>query len=302
MNRREFLRSTGSVVAAWSAPGGAVLRAGDAASRPGAAGRPPLRKAVAYSMFPENMPPADRFRLAADIGLEGVEITTLDDDARVEAIRSAADKAGVRVHSVMNGGNWEQPLTSPDAAIARKGFEILSRSIRQAHAFGADTVLLIPAVVTPQVRYQDAWTRSQRAVRVVLPLAAELKVTLAIENVGNRFLLSPLEFARYVDDFESPWVRAYFDIGNSLVLWSYPQDWIRTLGGRICKLHAKDYSQERKRWAKLGEGDIDWPAVCDALREIGYRGFVTAELAAGDEAYLRDVSQRMDRVFSGLAG
>ncbi len=309
-SRRSFLRSAGGALAGWVACGPAISRAAaesgsqataGPATQPGASGRARLQKAVSYSMFPEGMTPADRFALAADIGFDGVEIATVDEDAGVGAIRAAADRSGVRVHSVMNAGNWNYPLTSPDEGVARKGLEILRRSIRNAHDLGADTVLVVSAVVTPQVRYQDAWPRSQRAVREVLPLAAERKVTLAIENVGNRFLLSPLEFARYIDEFDSPWVRAYFDIGNSLVLWSYPQDWIRTLGRRICKLHLKDYDQEKKRWAPVGEGDVDWPAVCDAVREIGYRGFVTAELAAGDEAYLRDVARRMDRVLSGLS-
>ncbi len=249
-------------------------------------------------MLPESLKTAERFQLTADTGFEGVEATTIDDDATVESMKAAAEKAGVRVHSIMHAGNWNHSLTSDDPAIARKGMEILRRSLHNAHAFGADTVLLVPGVVTPQVRYKDAWTRSQRQIREVLPLAKELKVIIALENVGNRFLLSPLEFARYVDEFADPYVQAYFDIGNSLVLWSYPQDWILTLGARIKKLHLKDYDQEKKRFVPPGDGNVDFGAVSRALAEIGYHGFVTAEMQAGDEKYLRDVSRRMDKIFS----
>ena len=103
------------------------------------------------------------------------------------------------------------------------------------------TVLLVPAVVNKDIGYRDAWERSQQQIRKMIPLAAELKVVIAIEEVWNHFLLSPIEFARYVDDFKSPWVKAYFDVGN-VVLFSFPQDWIRILGPRIVKVHLKDFS------------------------------------------------------------
>jgi hexulose-6-phosphate isomerase len=293
LHRRSFLKGAAAL-----SVGAVVARA--AQSRPSTEGSKKLRKALSYSMIPESLPVNDRFKMAADTGFDGVEVTTVEDDRQVDTMKKAADRSGVRIHSVMHGANWSHPLTSPDAEIARKGLDTLKRSIRNAHALGADTVLLIPAVVTPQVRYKDAWPRSQQQVREVLPLARELGVTLAIENVGNRFLLSPLEFSQYVDEFKDPHIAAYFDIGNSVVLWSYPQDWIRTLGPRIRKLHVKDYDNKTKRWAKLGEGDVDWPAVCDAIREVGYHGFATAEMSGGDEKYLRDVAQRMDNVFSTL--
>jgi hexulose-6-phosphate isomerase len=154
-------------------------------------------------------------------------------------------------------------------------------------------------VVNPQTRYQDAWTRSQQQVRKLLPLAAELKVVIAMENVGNRFLLSPLEFAKYVDEYKSPWVRAYFDVGN-LINTGYPQDWILTLGKRIVKLHFKEAAMKRTPGQRLllGEGDIDWKAVAAALKEIGYRGSATLEMAEGDEAYLRDLNRRFESILN----
>ena len=123
-----------------------------------------------------------------------------------------------------------------------------------------------------------------------------------MEEVWNKFLFSPLEFAKYVDEFESPFVRAYFDVGN-VVLFAYPQDWIRTLGPRIVKLHLKDFNFDRANgrfaWKAIGEGDIDWPEVRKALAEIGYNGYATTEVEGGDAAYLKDVATRVDRFIAG---
>jgi L-ribulose-5-phosphate 3-epimerase len=181
-----------------------------------------------------------------------------------------------------------------------KGMET---SLRNAALWGADTVLLVPAVVDANTSYKDAYTRSQRVIRErLLPVARDTKVVIAIEEVWNKFLLSPLEFARYVDEFESPLVRAYFDVGN-IVFYAFPQDWIRTLGPRIAKIHLKDFSLDRRNgkftWKNIGEGDIDWPEVRRALNDVKYDGFVTTELDRGDAAYLKDVSTRVDRFLAG---
>ncbi len=125
---------------------------------------------------------------------------------------------------------------------------------------------------------------------------------IGIEEVWNKFLLSPLEMNTYVSEFRSPWVKTWFDIGN-VVLYGYPQDWIRTLGKGIVKVHLKDFKrkQDGYSWVNLGDGDVDWAAVRDAFAEIGYSGSVIAELTGGDEAYLRDVSSRIDRLLLGPA-
>ncbi len=122
---------------------------------------------------------------------------------------------------------------------------------------------------------------------------------IAVENVGNKFLLSPIEFAKYVDEFKTPWIRAYFDVGNVLSI-GYPQDWILTLNKRIVKLHFKESSLKRVPGQRLalGEGDIDWKAVASAIKTVGYRGSATLEMAGGDEAYLRDVNRRFDNILA----
>jgi hexulose-6-phosphate isomerase len=164
----------------------------------------------------------------------------------------------------------------------------------------------VPAVVNPQTTYKEAYERSQVAIRKLIPLAEELNVTLALEEVWNKFLLSPLEFARYIDEYNSPHIRAYFDVGN-VVLYGYPQDWIRTLGKRIVKLHIKDFSFKHQpgtdnsiaAWVPLGDGDIDWTAVSEALRDLGYQGTATVELDPGDAPYLKEMRRRFGLILSG---
>jgi hexulose-6-phosphate isomerase len=181
----------------------------------------------------------------------------------------------------------------------------LQTALRDSKAYGGTTVLLVVGVVNKEISYADAYKRTQEEIRKVLPLAAELQIKIAFENVWNMFLLSPLEFAKYIDDFESPWVGAYFDIGN-VVNYGWPEQWIRTLGKRIAKLDVKEYSRKLRDekgpyagfQAELGEGDCDWPAVLKALDDIGYTGWGTAEVKGGDRARLLEVSQRMDRVLA----
>lgn len=290
MNRRHFL--AGSTVAGAAFAQTATVKGG---------ARLPIRKAVLESMLPKDMPMADRFRIARDVGFEAMECHTEEDPKRAEEIRAGAGKAGLKIHSVMNSAHWKYPLSSADpqaVAISMKGMET---SLRNAKLWGADTVLLVPAVVNPETSYQDAWTRSQTQIRKLIPLAEELKVVIAIEEVWNKFLLSPLEMARYIDEFKSPWVKAYFDVGN-VVLYGYPQDWITTLGNRIVKLHLKDFRFPQRKtaeWVALREGEIDWKAIHRALGEIGFKGTATVELPGGDEAYLREVSERVDLILSG---
>lgn len=293
-NRREFL-------AASAAAAGAAALFGQTAAANGWAQKPaagPLRKAVLISMLPKELSYYDRFRLAIDAGFEGLEAQTIKDAREAEEIRAAAERAGLRIHSVMNMDHWKHPLSSADPEVVKFSLAGLETSLRNAKLWGADTVLLVPAVVNPQTSYRDAYTRSQREIKKMIPLAGELGVVIAIEEVWNKFLLSPLEFARYVDEFQSPWVRAYFDVGN-VVLFGYPQDWIRTLGERIVKIHLKDFNFETKQFVPLREGSINWPEVRRALREIRFNGFLTVELKDGDAAYLRDVSARVDKILAG---
>jgi hexulose-6-phosphate isomerase len=176
----------------------------------------------------------------------------------------------------------------------------LETSIRNANFWGAETVLLVPAVVNPETSYQEAWTRSQQQIRKVLPLAEKMKVIIAVEEVWNKFLLSPLEMSRYIDEFKSPWVKSYLDVGN-MVFYGYPQDWLRTLNKRVVKLHIKDFRFKNRmaEFVPLREGDIDWKAVYKALADIGYKGTATLELSSGDLDYLKETNRRFDLILTG---
>lgn len=288
MNRRTFLAA--SAAATWLRPGSS-----------NASARLPIKKAVEFEMLPTSMSIADRFQLARDVGFEQIECPTMPDEREAEETKKAAEKTGLRIHSVMNMAHWDYPLSSADPAVVAKSVKGMETSLRNAHFWGADTVLLVPAVVNAQTSYHDAWIRSQEQIRKLIPMAQDLKVIIGIEEVWNKFLLSPLEFARYIDEFSSPWIRAYFDVGN-VVIFGYPQDWIRTLGKRIVKLHIKDFKFQKREvaeWVPLREGEINWPEVYKALAEIGYAGSATVELEGGNRDYLVEVNRRFDLILSG---
>jgi L-ribulose-5-phosphate 3-epimerase len=281
MTRRTFVATSTAALAAASA-------------------RLPIKKAVLLSMLPKSISMLDRFKLAVECGFEQIECPTTEDPAKAEEIKRAAEGSGLRIHSVMNQAHWKYPLSSADTEVVSTSVKGMETSLRNAHFWGADTVLLVPAVVDAKTGYGEAWKRSQEQIRRMLPLAKELNVIIAVEEVWNKFLLSPLEFVSYVDSFKSPFVRAYFDVGN-VVISGYPQDWIRTLGPRIAKLHIKDFkfAKRQAEFVPLREGEIDWLEVYKALAEIGYKGSATVELPGGDKDYLREVSRRFDLILSG---
>lgn len=293
-SRREFLKS--SVTAACTAGMTASLPA-SMFGFPVDSSTLPIKKGILLDMLPEKLSYADRFKLARDVGFDVVQAPTTPDERLAEEIKRGADAASIRIDSVMNMDHWKYPLSSSDPAVVEKSLAGMRTSLHNAKLWGADAVLLVPAVVNPQTSYRDAWIRSQAQIRRLLPLAEELKIVIAIEEVWNKFLLSPLEMANYIDEFQSPWIKAWFDVGN-VMFYGYPQDWIRTLGKRIVKVHLKDFKRKENgyAWVNLGDGDVDWPAVRQSFADIGFAGSATVELDPGDEAYLRDVSRRVDRL------
>jgi len=305
-SRREFLKST--VTTALSTglgvcAGVELFAASPAWSSVLATPSPaplPIKKGLVFDMLPAKLSYADRMKLARDVGFEVIQAPTTPDEREAEGLKKAADGAKIRIDSVMNMDHWKYPLSSSDAAVVEKSMAGMRTSLYNAKLWGSDTVLLVPAVVNPQTSYRDAWSRSQTQIRKLLPLAQELKVVIAIEEVWNKFLLSPLEMAKYISEFQSPWIQAWFDVGN-VVLYGYPQDWIRTLGKGIAKVHLKDFKRKNDgyEWVNLGDGDVDWDAVRDAFRETGYSGSAICELDGGDEKYLRDVIRRVDRLVLG---
>jgi hexulose-6-phosphate isomerase len=266
----------------------------------------PIRKGILLGMLPSTLGLKERFELARECGFESMECGTVDDAQEAEAIRKASADTKFPIHSVMNRDHWKFPLSSPKPDVVAQSVKGMMTSLDNAKLWGAETVLLVPAVVDASVGYKQAWDRSVAEIRKLIPEAAKRKVIIAVENVWNKFLTSPMEFASYVDQFNSPWVRAYFDVGN-VALFGFSQDWIRTLGSRIVKVHFKDFSFRRDPqmkksvadWPNLWDGDLNWKEIHAALKEIGYKGDATVELRGGDAAYLKDLAQRVDRILAG---
>jgi len=292
MKRRDFLAHSAT---------GAALAAGLGAA--GAAPERGIKKAVVYSMLPAALPPADRFKLARDCGFDGIEMPAVP-VAECDALRTAAEAAGIRLHSVIYGG-WNPPLTYPDPAQREQSVKNADAALHSAKALGADCILLVPGVVNADTPYRSAHRWAQEGVRKLIPTAERLKVSIHLEEVWNNFLLSPLEFSEFVDGFKSPWVQAYFDVGN-VVPFAWPEDWIRTLGKRIKKVHLKDFKGGpglfgaiKGSFVNLRDGSVNWPEVRKAFTEIGYEGWMTCELSGGDAEYLKDVNRRVDLILAG---
>jgi L-ribulose-5-phosphate 3-epimerase len=304
-SRRDFLKSSVTTVCARGLGAGALkqpVAATGSRAAPTPVSGATIKKGLVFDMVPENLSYADRFKMAREAGFEVVQVPTEPDERKAEEIKKAADEAGIRIDSVMNMDHWKYPLSATDRAVVEKSLVGMRSSLDNAKLWGADAVLLVPAVVNAETSYHNAWLQSQKEIRSLIPLAQELKVVIAIEEVWNKFLLSPLEMASYIDEFRSPWIKAWFDVGN-VVLYGYPQDWIHTLGKRIVKVHLKDFKRKEDgyAWVNLGDGDVDWTAVRQAFADIGYNGSAITELDRGDESYLRDVSRRIDRLLLGAS-
>jgi L-ribulose-5-phosphate 3-epimerase len=293
MNRRSFL------TAALGAAATAALAPGALAQAPKRA----IRKGIMWATVGVPGSVLEKMKLVQAAGFEGVEpMGGMDQDEVLKALEATGLKAG----SVCCHTHWAKPLSDPNPAVREVGVEGLRQSLRDAKRYGAPAVLLVPAVVSDKVSYADAYRRSQEEIRKVVPLAEELGVKIAIENVWNNFLLSPLEAARYVDEFQSPLVGWHLDCGN-LVHYGWPEQWVRILGGRIATLHIKEFSRKKAdkegRWAGFNAefltGDNNWPAILKALDEIGWQGWGIAEQGGGDTAEgLKKLSGEMDRIFA----
>lgn len=248
----------------------------------------------------------NRFQLLRDAGFAGVEVPGAMNQTEVLAAR---DAAGLAIPSVIVATHWTHPLSSPNPTMRATGLEGLRQGLRDAKAYGASSVLLVPGVVNKDIAYADAYARSAAEIAKAVPLAESLGVIIAIENVWNQFLLSPLEAVAYVDAFKSPFVRWHFDVGN-VVNTGWPDQWVRTLGSRIAKVHVKEYSRKLREekgpragfQVELLAGDSDWPAVMAALDAVGYTGWLIAEQYRPpdltDAAWLAGVSAKMDEIIS----
>ncbi len=290
LNRRTFLRSLGFGLTAVGLGAAAPRRLLAAKSKHS------LKKAVKYAMI--QVPKAsieDKLNLVKELGFQGVEMDSPSDIDFAEAAQ-ASKNTGVKIHGIIDSKHWKIRLSDPDPAVRAQGLEILKQALKDARVVGADTVLLVPGQVTnPNTEnYDQCYSRSQAEIRKAIPLAEELKVKIAIEVVWNDFITTPQQFVQYIDDFKNPMVGGYFDCSNMVKYGVPPADWIRALGKRMLKFDFKGYSHT-KQWVPIGEGDEDWPAILQALDDIEYHGWATAEVSGGGREQLKEVAARMNK-------
>ena len=248
-----------------------------------------MKFGINHWTFPTDLSLQESFALASRVGCDHIEVNLAEkgelslesSEAEVRTLAQQARSAGIEISSLSTGLAWGNPGTSNDPAIRARALEILEKQLETARWLGVDTILVVPGSVTPDVSYDVAYDRAREMVSRALPKARETGVCIAIENVWNRFLLSPLEMRTFVDSFQDPMVGVYFDAGNILA-YGYPQHWIRILGKRIRRLHVKDFDDKVGGWAgfrNLLQGNVPWKDVRSALQEIGYDGFITAEVS-----------------------
>ncbi|MEO6710493.1 MAG: sugar phosphate isomerase/epimerase family protein [Planctomycetota bacterium] len=291
LDRRQLIAASGAVATLGVLPSFAAQTPGHK-----------FKKAVMLGMVEHSGTLAEKFALLRECGFDGVELDS-PSDLKTDELLAAKKATGLEVEGTVDSVHWSKPLSDPDEKVRAEGRAGLERAIQDCAAWGGTSVLLVPAVVNEKVSYDAAWERSTAEIQKLLPKAEASKVKIAVENVWNSFLLSPMEAARYVDQFDSPWIGWHFDVGN-VINYGWPEQWIRILGKRILKLHIKEFSRKQRNdlglWkgfdVELGEGDNRWPEVVKALREVGYEGWACAEVNGGGRDRLLDVSKRMDRI------
>lgn len=272
-----------------------------------------VKKSVNQWCFPTGTPVEQMFQVAADAGLDGVELnlnpendegltmaTTL---AEAKAIHKLAHDFHLEIPSLSCGLMWENPLSAADPSARKNANLIVRKQLELAAAMEVSTVLVVPGMVNEETTYEDCWQRSQEQLSDLAQHAASLGVKIGIENVWNRFLLSPLEMVRYIDELKSPAVGAYFDVGN-VVNFGFPDHWIKSLGPRILKVHVKDFSTRVGNilgFVPLLAGDVNWPRVMTALRSVGYDDYMTAEItpyARDPHQAIHDASRQMSAIIA----
>lgn len=264
-----------------------------------------LKKGLGYEMINENLPLSDKFKLAKDLGFDGIELNTPSEFTITELLE-AKEASGIEFPSVVNKDHWNLPLSDPDPVVRKKCIDSVAQSLREVKKLGGDTVLIVPGVVNADISYEQAYITSLQSIRELIPYAEKTGMQIGLENVWNNFLISPMDAKKFVDEINHPLVGWYFDIGNVL-RYGWAEHWIQTLNKRVMKLHIKEFSRERMNskglWegfkVELLQGDNNWPVVMQAVRENNYAGgWLTAEVPGGDRNHLKKISLQMDEIIS----
>lgn len=271
-----------------------------------------MKKAVNAWLFPSSMTYLECMEKAKKAGFEGIELNVGDEgeltlnsgEKEILALGKQAEDVGIKITSISTSLSWGAPITSNDETKRSKGIATIRKQLEAAALLKADTILVVPGVVDNgsngggEVRYDTAYDRAYEILRDLADEAEQYKVCIGLENVWNKFLLSPLEMKKMIDDIDSPYVGAYFDVGNVLIN-GYPEQWIGILGERIKKVHIKEYKLgtiPHEGFVGLLEGDVDFPRVMKALHDVGYDGYLIAEMFSSSE----DVDAEVLRVAEGM--
>lgn len=270
-----------------------------------------MKKSINGWTFPPDTPWDEAARAARAAGFEAIEPTiaeqgplnTTTDEPACRRISEQIRESGMEIASLATGLYWQYSLTSPDAGERAKARDITIAGLDRAAWLGTDALLVVPGMVAHfednklRIGYADALHYAAEALAELAHEAEQRGVVIAIENVWNAFLVSPVEMRDFIDRINSPWVAAYLDVGNVL-RYGVSQDWVRTLGRRIARVHLKDFKLSVGNldgFCPLGDGDVDWPAVMAVLKEVGYNGPLTFE-GPGE---LEDISRRIDKIIAG---
>lgn len=262
----------------------------------------PLRKSIMWeTVRMKGCSVLDRFKAIKAAGFDGVEPSSHMDR---EEVKDALAQSGLLASSVCNSKHWSLLMSSADPKVRKEGIEAQIHAMEDAVAYGTDAVLLVPGKVTEETGYSDCWKRSTECIRELIPAAKAMKVHICIENVWNNFILSPIEAREYVDQFDSEWVKFYFDCGNVLK-YGWPEQWIETLGGRVGRIHIKEFSKtledtlgrHKGFGVKLGDGEVNWPAVMGQIRANYCGGWLTTEQGTSTNLEeLIDLRRRLDAI------
>ncbi len=262
-----------------------------------------LQKAIMFGTLGIKGSVKEKFQAAKDAGYEGVEP---NGGMENQEVIDALGATGLKAASVCCHTHWKQTLTHDDEKVREEGLQGVLTTLRDAKAYGATSILVVPGVVSATVPYDVAWERSITQIKKAVPLARELGVHISIENVWNNFILSPLEAVRFLDAINDPMVGWHFDIGNVL-RYGWPEQWIKVLGKRINRIHVKEFNTDKMKNeglykgfdCDLGEGSNNWPAIMAALDTAGYTGWAISEQRGGNVFNgLQKLTAAMDKIFA----
>lgn len=246
----------------------------------------------------------ETLKQAAATGYEAVElcirdsgdITLESSEADLKAMAGRAAAAGIELSSVCPGvRNAPRDLMTNDCEVWKQSLQTVERCLEITHTLGVDTMLLTLGALTDELYYNEAYANSLKAMQKLAPIGEKLGVNIAIEYVWNKFLLSPMEFAHFCDDVASPRVGLFFDTGN-MVIFGFPQHWVRICGKHLMKVHFKDFKRPTE-WTPLLQGDVNFPAVMAELRKIGYDGALLSEVSPST-ASLEDTAAAIRQIMT----